>query len=259
MKIINNFQKVMENSSKRSDNLFDGERKKILNKIYLANIRNRLREIENPTDIDCKRWIWELIQNAKDSISNQPDRKFVDIKIKVENDIYTFTHNGSPFTGETLFALLYKYSENKTNNGESTGRFGTGFLTTHSLSKIVKISGDIIEKKGDPIKGFKLIMYREGKDEELLTDLKKTEDSYMSTEKTGWTAFEYNAKTNRNKEAGKIGIQNFKENIAKVMLFCPEIRSIELDDNGNLFSINRGEVIENLLDEYKILIMLNRI
>ena len=39
------------------------------------------------------------------------------------------------------------------------------------------------------------------------------------------------------------------------MLFCPEIRNIELDDNGNLFSINRGEVIENLLDEYKISIL----
>ena len=49
-----------------------------------------------------------------------------------------------------------------------------------------------------------------------------------------------------NKEAGKLGIQNLKENIAKVILFCPEIKSIELDDNGNIFSITRGELIENL-------------
>ena len=32
---------------------------------------NRLRELENPSDNDCKRWIWELIQNAKDSIVGQ--------------------------------------------------------------------------------------------------------------------------------------------------------------------------------------------
>ena len=51
----------MENYSKLGDNLFDAERRKILNKVYLANIRNRLRELENPTDIDCKRWIWEMI------------------------------------------------------------------------------------------------------------------------------------------------------------------------------------------------------
>ena len=106
----------MNNSLPLNNNLFDEERTKIFGKIYLANIRNRLRELENPTDIDCKRWVWELVQNAKDSIANQPERKDVDIKIKITNDIYSFTHNGSPFTIGTLFALLYKYSEGKTNN-----------------------------------------------------------------------------------------------------------------------------------------------
>ena len=237
----------MDNSLQFNSNLFDEERSKIFGKIYLANVRNRLRELENPNDVDCKRWIWELVQNAKDSISNQPDRKDVDIKIKVENDIYSFTHNGSPFNKGTLFALLYKFSEGKTNNGESTGRFGTGFLTTHSLSKTVKIKSDIILKKEEKVKGFSLTMYREGEDEQLLEGLQKTEKSFNLTESTGWTTFEYNAKTTRNKEAGKLGIINFKENIAKVMLFCPEIKSIELDDNGNIFSITRGELIENLL------------
>ena len=45
---------------------------------------------------------------------------------------------------KALTALLYKFSEGKKNNGESIGRFGTGFLTTHSLSKTVKITSDII-------------------------------------------------------------------------------------------------------------------
>ena len=56
----------------------------------------------------------------------------------MEGDSYKFIHNGSPFTMGTLTALLYKFSEGKRNDSESTGRFGTGFLTTHSLSKIVK-------------------------------------------------------------------------------------------------------------------------
>ena len=111
----------MENNLGANKNLFDEERNKIFGKIYLANVRNRLRELENPNDVDCKRWIWELVQNAKDSISTQPDIKNVDIKIKVENNIYSFIHNGAPFTTETLFALLYKYSEGKTNKEESTG------------------------------------------------------------------------------------------------------------------------------------------
>ena len=148
----------MENSLNINKNPFDEERKKIFGKMYLANVRNRLRELENPTDIDCKRWIWELVQNAKDSISNKPNRKDVDIKIKVEKDTYSFIYNGSPFSAETLVALIYKYSEGKSNNGESTGRFGTGFLTTHSLSKTVRITGDIIQKNEENIRGFNLTM-----------------------------------------------------------------------------------------------------
>ena len=242
---------MADNFSNLDENFFEEERIHIFGKMYLANVRNRLRELEFPNDIDCKRWIWELVQNAKDSISNQPERNGVDIKVKVENDIYSFTHNGSPFTKKTLFALLYKYTEGKTNNGESTGRFGTGFLTTHSLSKIVKINGDIIYKNQSAVGGFKLIMYREGEDEELLDGLKKTEKSLTKTESTGWTTFEYEAKTTRNKEAGKLGIQNFKENISKVMLFCPEIKSIELNDNGKILSITRNDIIDNLSDGCK--------
>ena len=230
-------------SNVKESNPFDEERRNILGKVYLANVRNRLRELEYPSDIDCKRWIWELVQNSKDSIANQSERKDVDIKIKVEKDIYSFSHNGSPFTIKTLTALLYKYSEGKINNGESTGRFGTGFLTTHSLSKNVKIIGDIILKDKEDVQGFSINMYREGNDEELLEGLKRTENSFTTFESPGWTTFEYIANTSRNKEAGKLGIQNFKENIAKVMIFCPEIKSIELNNNGILFSIKRGDVI----------------
>ena len=105
------------------------------------------------------------------------------------------------------------------------------FLTTHSLSKIVKITGDIIPKDKKEVQGFRLIMYREGEDEELLNGLKKTENSFTLIDSLGWTSFEYKAYTLRNKEAGRLGIQNFKENISKVLLFCPEIRSIELNDD----------------------------
>ena len=113
------------NNSK--ENPFDKYMRNIFSKIYLANVGNRLRELENPNDIDCKRWIWELVQNAKDSILGQKNKKGVDIEINVENDIYKFMHNGSPFTMETLTALLYKYSEGKRNDYESTGRFELDF------------------------------------------------------------------------------------------------------------------------------------
>jgi len=47
----------------------DKSRASVLHKMYVSNVSNRLREMDTPSDIDCQRWPWELMQNAKDSIS----------------------------------------------------------------------------------------------------------------------------------------------------------------------------------------------
>ena len=241
-------------SNQSNGNPFGKYMKDIFNNIYLANVYNRLRELENPSNNDCKRWIWELIQNAKDSIVGQKDKKTVDIEINVQKDIYKFKHNGSPFTMKNLTRLLYKYSDGKTKNSESTGRFGTGFLTTHSLSKIVTISSDVIDDNDNLKYGFTLTMYREGEKDELLEGLKKTENSYKRlSDPLGWTTYEYVAKTERNKEAGRLGIQNLKENIAFVMLFCPEINTIKLNDNNKLFTIERNIEFKEEINKFQIL------
>ena len=58
----------------------------LVNQMYIANISNRLRQLNQPTDNDCKRWFWELVQNAKDSIAHDPVRKTVRVEVKIEND-----------------------------------------------------------------------------------------------------------------------------------------------------------------------------
>jgi hypothetical protein len=48
-------------------------------------------------------------------------------------------------------------------NEESTGRFVTGFLTTHCLWKKVKIKGDVFQTEERTImEGFSVTMIREG-------------------------------------------------------------------------------------------------
>lgn len=37
----------------------------LLNKMYISNVQNRLRQLNEPTPNDCKRWVWELIQKCK--------------------------------------------------------------------------------------------------------------------------------------------------------------------------------------------------
>lgn len=219
---------------------------KLLRKMYISNVAKRLRELNAPNDIDRKRWVWELIQNAKDTIVGDSSRKDINIRIEIDGDTVKFKHDGNPFTADARFGLLYKYSEDKENQ-ESTGRFGTGFLTTHCLSKIVSIESNMYRnEERTQLCGFSVTMYRDGQIEnELLEGLNKMTQSEVYYEETfDWTTFTYHVTTESGKRAVKLGIENFHENIAQTMLFCKEIASIELNDNGVITRISRKQIVE---------------
>ena len=219
---------------------------KLLRKMYISNVAKRLRQLNQPSDVDRKRWVWELIQNAKDTIVGDPTKKEINVRIDIDGDIVKFRHDGSPFTADARFGLLYKYSEDKENQ-ESTGRFGTGFLTTHCLSKVVTIESNMYSNyEHSSLCGFRVTMYRDGQiEKELLEGLDKMQQSEEYYEETfPWTTFTYHVSTESGRRAIKLGIENFHENIAQTMLFCKELASIELNDNGKITSIIRKPAIE---------------
>lgn len=214
----------------------------LVRKMYISNVAKRLRELNQPTETDKKRWVWELIQNAKDTIASDPNRDSINVRIDIDGDKVTFTHDGNPFTLNARFGLLWKYSEAKENQ-ESTGRFGTGFLTTHCLSKVVTIESDVYEdKNSNDLLGFRVTMYRDGDTEsELLEGLDKMRDSEQYFKETfGHTSFTYHIKSEAGREAVKLGIDNFFANIAQTMLFCPELKSVVLNNNGECTKVTRG-------------------
>lgn len=212
---------------------------KLLDKMYISNVSKRLRELNQPNDIDRKRWIWELLQNAKDTITNNPNRDSIKARILIEGDLVKFQHDGDPFTADARLGLLYKYSEDK-ENAESTGRFGTGFLTTHCLSKVVTIESNMYGDE-DAIIGFSVTMYRDGfTEKELLEGLDKMRASELyNSEPYDWTTYTYHVNSESGRRAILLGKENFKENIAQTLLFCKELSSVELIDNGERTSIER--------------------
>ena len=87
-----------------------------------------------------RRWIWELLQNAKDVANEQ-----VRVEIVLTKDYVEFRHNGKPFSTENITYLIEQVSskERTTEVNElpkTTGKFGTGFMTTHLLSRQVEVS-----------------------------------------------------------------------------------------------------------------------
>ena len=225
----------------------------VFDKMYITNVEKRLRELNSPSDNDRKRWVWELIQNAKDTIAKDSNRDSIDVRIEVEGDIVRFRHNGEPFTPEARLGLLYKYSEDKENQ-ESTGRFGTGFLTTHCLSKVVNIESNMYSDSAcTKLCGFSVTMYRDGLiASELIEGLKKMRESEAFYNETfEWTTFTYHVSSESGREAIKLGIENFRENIAQTMLFCKELSRVVLDDNGKITTIERKPTI-HLMDDIKL-------
>src|SRR5438270_12715738 len=80
------------------------------------------------------RWVWELLQNARDAAP----RDGVSVWLVHEPKKLLFQHNGLPFTHKAIAHLIYHGSTKHDLSGSNhIGQFGTGFLTTHLISKTV--------------------------------------------------------------------------------------------------------------------------
>jgi len=90
----------------------------------------------------ARRWIWELIQNARDS-----KKEGVHIKIHFAESqrSVSFSHDGKYFNRLNLLRLITQISD-KIEEQDNTGRFGTGFITTNLLSKIIQIQGPYLKE-----------------------------------------------------------------------------------------------------------------
>ncbi|MBM3455055.1 MAG: DUF3883 domain-containing protein [Bacteroidetes bacterium] len=128
----------------------------------------------------ARRWVWELLQNAKDVIDDNGR-----IEIHITDTTVEFSHNGSPFLHDQLLSILSQrstkppsysdedkqnffdrlFSEHEISKEEAnefldtTGKFGTGFMTTYLLSK--KVSLESLYRSNGTVKPFILSLDRD--------------------------------------------------------------------------------------------------
>lgn len=147
------------------------------NKLVADKIRKTLLNIRNIPGISAKRWIWELIQNAKDVPNNFGK---VDIKIELNTDSLIFSHNGTYFKVDNVLGLLQQVSsKDSLNQEDQTGKFGTGFIGTHLLSEQIELKG--VVKYCGIFRKFVINLDRTSKSSEEL--LKKVSESILEFEK----------------------------------------------------------------------------
>lgn len=215
----------------------------LLNKVLDASsntIWDELKKIRESSEIEKKiirrRWVWELIQNASDCT---PKGEKIDIKIDYFNNQITFSHNGIPFSYENLLDLITQISSKQSSEEKKTGKFGTGFMSTHLLSEIVKIEGSFIQNNTQ-YKKLEFTVDRSGKEysdiknntEEMLKQLEilnenkaELNDDYENTR------FIYIINDEDIIKTVEEGIEDLIETIPYVLTFNENINSITYNDN----------------------------
>ncbi|MGC9525399.1 MAG: sacsin N-terminal ATP-binding-like domain-containing protein [Limnospira sp.] len=214
-----------------------------------------------------RRWIWELLQNAKDVA----DRS-VKVEVVLQNDSVEFKHNGNPFLMDNITYLIEQVStKDRAESAEelvaTTGKFGTGFMTTHLLSKKVGVSGVLEDKDEDIIyKRFNLQLDREAKTPDEMTakvqqsyqvfgelddnDLCPVLTDYQPNQDLD-TAFKYDLDREGLKIA-KIGIDDLHNALAYTLVFIPKIESVTVIDKIEETQIVYARGSEEKLGDVKI-------
>lgn len=197
-------------------------RKEDGNRSIADKIIKRLHDLDKTVENNQGRWAWELLQNAKDSIADE-NNGTVSIQIELNEASVEFRHTGTHFTERDIRGLINQISSKEVEEGEHTkrtGRFGTGFLTTHLLSKVIQIKG-IVRTESNDLYKFQFPLDRQGattgqlipKIENAWAEFhRSTQQIDVEYDQNGFnTSFCYLLDTEEKKEIAKIGLDEFSK------------------------------------------------
>jgi len=226
----------------------------------------------------ARRWIWELLQNAKDVIPKNGM-----IEINLTDTLVEFSHNGSPFQHQHLLAILSQRSTKSPSYTDdekqaffeklysaegidvaqakkfldTSGRFGTGFMTTYLLSK--KITLQSVYATNGQIKQFSISLDRDAETpDEMKTKVKDSFTSFTELEQVAssqniineyiegskcYTKFIYEFDSD-GKKIAEHGIADLHNAIPFTLSFVDKLNLIKINELGSLTQYKRLESIK---------------
>jgi hypothetical protein len=201
---------------------------RVLTQNTAQDVNKYLRKLFQDESRFRKRWIWELLQNARDAAPSEG------VKVSLVRDMtrLLFRHNGIPFTDEGITHLIYHGSAKY--DPEQIGQFGTGFLTTHLISPTVIVSGCF----DSGTRKFRFMLDRRGSNaSELETAMDLSWKAFTAslsaidiTERGEFTTeYEYTVNGDSD-EVVSAGIADLMDNAGYLLAFNTKIRSLHLQD-----------------------------
>lgn len=225
----------------------------------ILQLMDKIRDYS--TEGQARRWVWELIQNAKDA--SYKDRN-IKIKIELFEDKMVFSHNGRAFLVKNILSIINQVSSKNSNSDEeTTGKFGTGFISTHLLSEIVKLDGilqdkDVNTNEDLPAKKFSILLDRSGKNtDEIIASVEKSlhkielldDEPDLTVFPEFTTSFTYMLDNEISKKSAKIGIEDLEHSILYAIAFVERLDEIHIinhiDNTSKIFVRGNNQACSN--------------
>jgi len=182
------------------------------------------------------RWIWELLQNARDAAGPQGVR----IQVYVSAAECRFEHDGKAFTSKEIAHLIY-HGSTKIEDLQDIGQFGSGFLATHLLSESIRVAGRLEDSRGFDFPldraGGTAEELREAMDRSWAAFERSVEDARLAPDAT--TSFAYGFAEPRACELVEAGLEELRRSGPLVLAFCPEITEIAVETFGAGWKLSR--------------------
>ena len=232
----------------------DLEKERTLVENTAQAVRNHLMSFNSNRAHVITRWIWELLQNARDT-SPQGDTDIV-ASIERRDGVLVFQHNGRDFSVKEISHLIF-HGSTKAEDPGTVGQYGSGFLTTHLLSPTIEVSGRIDEGET-----FKFRLFREISSVEALRtsmdlaweDFKTSAVSTPDSIKGAFTTQFCYPLDDTVVDVVEEGISSLRKCAPFVMVFNRQFDCILIEDQGNTtkFKVTRREVLQEGLQEITV-------
>lgn len=192
---------------------------------------------DNSSSAKPIRAIWEMVQNARDTSTNQSNIIFTR-----KEGLFEFKHDGMPFNNNTLNALILQTSAKSRNDGDQVGQYGTGFLTTHKFGREFELAGSLklVENEELYYNFPKLTINRkpntrEEMIESLANQFKEKESwldkyDYRSDKPEKWTVFKYFQPNEIERQNVELAFYQAQEIVPYVLCLNENIKSIKFCD-----------------------------
>lgn len=223
--------------SKIQESIEDAHNRHIATKII-----DSMKELrQNPNERSPRRWIWELVQNAKD-VAHENSTVSIEISFSHASGSgqLEFKHNGKPFSIKNLTFLIEQVSTKERDlqddeKRKETGKFGTGFLTTHLLSEKVQLES-IVQEDDEPFKKVNLTLDRSGRTlNEIIESVRQSHaqinEIVSGSSYEGYSPTEYNTIFRYELDSKGIvvaekGLQDLQHSVFFTLVFLPIIKTI---------------------------------